>query len=124
MHILQNIQINEYYVKQIVNNMESKLSDDTRGERELCENLIIAHFVFIILILIVQLFVLYKHPLSLPFLVLKSKTSLSRLVYEHLTILMLNISDLFNNILFEIILNLKAGKIGRIMIKILKTSET
>ena len=124
MHILQNIQINEYYVKQIVNNMESKLSDDTRGEQELRENLIIAHFVFIILILIVQLFVLYKHPLSLPFLVLKSKISLSRLVYEHLTILMLDISDLFNNILFEIILNLKAGKIGRIIIKILKTSET
>jgi hypothetical protein len=84
----------------------------------------IAHFVFIILILIVQLVVLYKHPLSLPFLVLKSKTSLSGLVYEHLTILMLDISDLFNNILFEIILNLKAGKIGQIMIKILKTSET
>ena len=104
--------------------MESKLSNDTRGERELRENFIIAHFVFIILILIVQLFVLYKHPLSLPFLVLKSKISLSRLVYEHLTILMLDISDLFNNILFEIILNLKAGKIGRIMIKILKTSET
>ena len=49
------------------------------------------------------------HPLSLPFLVLKSKISLSRLVYEHLTILMLDISDFFNIILFKITLNLKAG---------------
>jgi hypothetical protein len=34
MHILQNIQINEYYVKQIVNSVETRLSDDTINIKE------------------------------------------------------------------------------------------
>ena len=34
MHILKNIQINEYHVKQIVNSMETRLSDDTINNKE------------------------------------------------------------------------------------------